>query len=80
MISSYFLSTRPHEPIPLWVNVSGRYDMTRILQRTQYKEDFERQGYQDWHVTVAGKKVVKRMTPAEIQACVLLVVWFEDVN
>ena len=68
MISSYFLSTRPHAPIPLFVNVSGRYNMARILENRKYDADFAKQGYQDWEVKIAGKQASRRVTPAGVRS------------
>lgn len=67
MLCTYFLSTRPHAPVPLFVNVSGRYHMARILENRKYDADFEKQGYQDWNVKIAGKQVSRRMTPEGVR-------------
>lgn len=67
-VSSYFLSNCPQPSIPLFANVSGRYDMTRIAQNKVFNAGFAKYGYHDWHVKVAGKAVVRRVTPEGAKA------------
>lgn len=68
MISTYYLSLFPHPHIPYFINLSGRYDMTRILGDARYAALWTKeQGYHkdvevDWKVKVAGQEVVNRIT------------------
>lgn len=68
MISTYYLSRFPHPHIPLFINLSGRYDMTRILGDKRYaalwtKEGgYDKNAKVDWKVKVAGKELVNRVT------------------
>ncbi|KAL8277665.1 hypothetical protein RQP46_009938 [Phenoliferia psychrophenolica] len=67
IISGVYLCTRPHTPIKFFVNLSGRYDFSRFLQRKDYKDAFAKQGYFDWVTKVAGKAVSHRVTPEQVQ-------------
>lgn len=68
MITAYYLSCFPHPHIPYFANISGRYDLTRILKDSRYAALMRREGeydesaYVDWKVKVAGKDHVHRIT------------------
>lgn len=64
IFTSYYLSKFTHVPIPMFVNVSGRLHMDGLPpgRREKYEEDFGAIGHSDWHVKIAGKKVVRRVT------------------
>ncbi|ORY78426.1 Alpha/Beta hydrolase protein [Leucosporidium creatinivorum] len=68
MITAYYLSCFPHPHIPLFVNLSGRYDMTRILTDSRYsalrteEEEYDKKAVVDWKVKVAGKELSNRVT------------------
>lgn len=64
IFSSYFLSTRPHAPIPLFISISARYKMDNLdAQRIAvYSRDFAEKGYSEWKVRVAGQSLVRQVT------------------
>lgn len=67
MVSGYYLCCRPHPPIPLWVNISGRWDMTRILKDPRYTgREFWDTGEMEWRVRVAGQELVRTVTTAGV--------------
>lgn len=42
--------------------------MSRILQNRKYDAGFEKLGYWDWNVKIAGKMVSRRITPEGVSA------------
>ncbi|SGY40497.1 BQ5605_C003g02386 [Microbotryum silenes-dioicae] len=68
MLSAYYLSKRPHPPIPLWINISGRYDMSRIMVDKRYGEEFWEKGEHLWKVRVRGKDIAQRVTREDVIA------------
>lgn len=56
--------------------------MTRIAQNKVFNAGFAKYGYHDWHVKVAGKAVVRRVTPEGVSPVLsdyLKVVFYSDV-
>lgn len=81
MISAYYLSCFPYpSSLKLWVNLSGRYDMSRILRDVRYASTLRTEdgkGYKEdavvhWKVKVAGKEAVHRITAEGVSPFLLL--------
>ncbi|KAF9522581.1 ectomycorrhiza-regulated esterase [Crepidotus variabilis] len=55
--------------VPAFVNASGRYRMSKILETPHgvaWEEDFTKQGYFTWNVTVARKQVSAKIRPEDL--------------
>ncbi|KAF9453161.1 alpha/beta-hydrolase [Macrolepiota fuliginosa MF-IS2] len=66
----WIATTEDGRNVPAFVNVSGRYRMRKILETPAAKvwqESFEKQGYFEWHITVARQAVVARIHPHDVE-------------
>lgn len=84
MLSAYYLSCFPNRPrIPLFVNLSGRYNMTRILKDKRYiglrnasGDDYDKEAVVYWRPRVAGQTLNLRITWQGVRLRVLRLVTY----
>jgi len=63
-------TTEDGRKVSAFVNASGRYRMTKILESSAgiiWQEHFKKQGFYSWDVTVARKKFAVKITPEDLQ-------------
>lgn len=69
MTATYYLSTHPSRPhVPYFVNLSGRYDMSRVLKADSRWGDlihpdgtYNKKAVVDWRPKVAGKELHQKI-------------------
>ncbi|KAF8817145.1 ectomycorrhiza-regulated esterase [Phlegmacium glaucopus] len=63
-------TTEDGRKVSAFVNASGRYRMAKILESpagTMWLENFAKQGFYTWNVTVARRKIAARIAPEDVQ-------------
>merc|ERR1712093_939166 len=68
-LASYQYLCQVPDPPRLYVNLSGRYDMSRAneIMGPRYFPAFKEHGYYEWKVKVAGQMVAVKITPDQFE-------------